>query len=86
MLETGRKGRELHRALSSPEGLRQGQGQVGYMEEELSGLQLEGQTGGTFWRDEESVLNRRDCLGQGLAFVALVNSPERDSALLEVPQ
>lgn len=42
-IQAGRERRELDRALSSPEGLGQGRGQVGCRKEEVPGLQLEGQ-------------------------------------------
>lgn len=49
----GRQGWE--RAGQSPESLGQGRGQVGCLEEEALGLQLEGHWEFVFWRDEERV-------------------------------
>lgn len=54
---------------------------MGCMEEEVQDCNLRDKQF-TFWRDEESVLSRRDCLGQGLALVVQASSQERGSAYL----
>lgn len=53
------------------------------MEEEAPGPNLKDKQEFAFWRDEENVLSRRDCLDQGLAFVALASSPVPPSSHAE---